>query len=345
MGQPVTGEGARSAQTHWLRCWPMRAVMCEHLGEPEDLEVRHLDPSPCGPGQVRVHIWAAGVNYVDALFVQGRYQIRPPLPFVPGSELAGEVTEVGEGVEGWRVGDRVMASVGLGAFADEVVLDADRLLRTPQRLGDGQAATMLQSYATAWYSLTRRTRVEPEEWVVALGGAGGVGLAVLDVARALGANVLSVASSDEKLQLCIQRGAHGVVDHRTEDLKERVRELTGGGADVVVDTVGGPLTEPALRSLREGGRLLVVGFASGTIPQLPANQVLLRNRAVVGVDWGAWALANPEANAVLIEEVVAEVERGALTPVEPTTYPLAEVGRALRDLLEGRVIGKLALVT
>lgn len=323
----------------------MRAVVCEQIGEPEELEIRHRDPAPCGPGQVRVHVWAAGVNYVDALFVQGRYQIRPEPPFVPGSELAGEVTEVGEGAEQWRVGDRVMASIGLGAYTDEVVLDADRLLRTPPRLSDGQAATMLQSYATAWYSLTRRTRLEPEEWVVALGGAGGVGLATLDVARSLGANVLSVASSDEKLQLCIQRGAHGVVDRRTDDLKERVRELTGGGADVVVDTVGGSLTEPALRALGENGRLLVVGFASGDIPRIPANQVLLRNRSVIGVDWGAWALGHPEANAVLVEEVLAEVDRGVLTPVEPTAYPLAEVGRALRDLLEGRVVGKVCLTT
>jgi len=323
----------------------MRAVLCDDVGEPEALEVRHLEPAPCGPGMVRVHIWAAGVNYVDALFVQGRYQIRPPTPFVPGSELAGEVTEVGEGVEGWRIGDRVLASVGLGAFADEIVLDAGQLVRTPARLTDGQAATMVQSYATAWYSLTRRTRLEPEEWVVALGGAGGVGLATLDVARSFGANVISVASSDAKLQLCIQRGAHGVVDHRNEDLKSRVRELTGGGADVALDTVGGSLTEPALRALGDGGRLLVVGFASGEIPRLPANQVLLRNRSVLGVDWGAWALANPEANAALVAEVMDAVEQGALTPVEPTPYPLAEAGRALRDLLEGRVVGKLALVT
>lgn len=323
----------------------MRAAICERFGDPSGLEVRHVDPSPCGPGKVRVHIWAAGLNYVDALFVQGRYQIRPPLPFVPGSELAGEVTEVGDGVEGWRIGDRVMASVGLGGFADEIVVDASQLLGIPDRLDYGQAATMIQSYATAWYSLTRRIRVEPEEWIVVLGGAGGVGLAALDVGRALGAKVISVASTDEKLQLCIQRGAHNVVNHRSEPLKERVRELTGGGADVVVDTVGGELSEQALRALRERGRLLVVGFASGTIPDLPANQILLRNRSVVGVDWGAWAMSDPAGNAAVIGELLAEVDRGALTPVEPVQYPLAEVGRALGDLLGRRVTGKACLVT
>ena len=323
----------------------MRAAICDRFGEPSELEVRQVDAAPCGPGKVRVHIWAAGLNYVDALFVQGRYQIRPPLPFVPGSELAGEVTEVGDGVDGWRIGDRVMASVGLGGFADEIVVDASQLLGIPDRLDYGQAATMIQSYATAWYSLTRRTRVEPDEWIVVLGGAGGVGLAALDVGRALGAKVVSVASTDEKLQLCIQRGAHNVVNHRTEPLKDRVRELTGGGADVVVDTVGGELSVQSLRSLRERGRLLVVGFASGTIPELPANQVLLRNRSVVGVDWGAWAMSDPAGNAAVIGELLAEVDRGALTPVEPVQYPLAEVGRALGDLLERRVTGKACLVT
>lgn len=323
----------------------MRAVLCTAFGEPESLEVSHVESAPCGEGQVRVHIWAAGLNYVDALFVQGRYQIRPSLPFVPGSEIAGEVTEVGPGVDRWAVGDRVMASIGLGGFADEAVLKAAQLRATPEVLTDAQAATMTQSYATAWYCLTRRTRIEPQDWVVSLGGAGGVGLAVLDVARALGAKVISVASSDERLQLCIERGAHGVVNHRTEDLKQRVRELTDGGADVAVDTVGGDLSDPALRCLRDGGRLLVVGFASGTIPALAANQILLRNRSVIGVDWGAWAMANPAANDELLDEVMAQVEAGALSPVEPQTYPLADAGAALRELLEGRIAGKACLVT
>jgi NADPH:quinone reductase len=323
----------------------MRATICHVFGEPEDLEVRQVDPSPCGRQQVRVHIWAAGLNYVDALFVQGRYQIRPALPFTPGSEFAGEVTEVGEGVQRWRVGDRVMSSIGLGAFADEVIVGEDQLLAVPDQLDDRRAATMMQSYATAWYSLTRRTRLAPDEWVVVLGGAGGVGLAVLDCARALGAKVISVASTPAKLQLCIERGAHGVIDHTAEDLKERVRELTGGGADVVVDTVGGDLSEPSLRGLREGGRLLVVGFASGTIPRFPANQVLLRNRSVIGVDWGAWAMANPQENAAVLAELLQHVGNGTLSPVEPVGYPLAEVGAALRDLLERRVTGKACLFT
>lgn len=323
----------------------MRAVVCTRFDEPEALELRQLDTPPCGPCDARVHVWASGLNYVDALFVQGRYQIRPPLPFVPGSELAGEVTEVGDEVDGVAVGDRVMASIGLGGYADEVVVAADRLVAIPDRLSYGQAATMTQSYATAWYALTRRTTLAPDEWVVVLGAAGGVGLAAIDVARALGAKVVAAASSPEKLAVCIERGAHGVVDYGTEPLKERVRELTDGGSDVVVDPVGGDLAEPALRSLGDGGRYLVIGFASGSIPNLPANQILLRNRTVLGVDWGAWALADPGADAELFSEVLAAVDHGSLDPAEPTVYPLAEAGSALRDLLERRVTGKACLVS
>jgi NADPH2:quinone reductase len=321
----------------------MRAVVCDAFAEPEALELRQLDTPPCGPGQVRVHVWASGVNYVDALFVQGKYQIRPPLPFVPGSEIAGEVTEVGSDVPGVEVGDRVMASVGLGGYADEIVLSPRQLTRIPDRLSYGQASTMTQSYATAWFSLTRRTTVSPDSWVLVLGAAGGVGLAAIDVARALGAKVIAAASTDEKLQLCIERGAHGVVNYSTEDLKSRVRELTDGGADIAVDTVGGDLSEAALRSLGTGGRLMVIGFASGRIPELPANQVLLRNRMVIGVDWGAWAMSDPEGNAVVMSEVLTLVDDGTLSPAEPGTYSLADAGTALRDLLERRITGKVCL--
>lgn len=321
----------------------MRAVVCRSLDGPEALVVEERPTEPCGEGRVRVRVWACGVNYVDGLFVSGRYQIKPPLPFVPGSEVAGEITEVGPGVEDWVVGDEVMCSTGLGGFVDELVVAPDRLVHIPGGLSFEQAATMGQSYATAWFCLTRRTTVSPEDWIVVLGAAGGVGLATLDVARALGAHTIAAASSPEKLQVCIARGAHAVVDYSTEDLKARVRELTDGGADVVVDPVGGLLAEAGLRSLGEDGRLLVVGFASGDIPSLPANQILLRNRRVIGVDWGAWAMAHPAENAELLDEVLARAADGTLSPVEPTTYPLQDAGRALRDLLERRVTGKVCL--
>lgn len=326
----------------------MRAVVCGSFGEPEQLRVAELDTPSCGEDRVRVRIWASGVNYVDALFVQGRYQIKPQLPFVPGSEIAGEITEIGAEVRGRHIGERVMASIGLGGFADEVVLRPEQLTPIPEQLSFGQAATMGQSYCTAWFTLTRRTALRPGDWVVVFGAAGGVGLAMLDVARSLGADTVAVASTAEKLQLCIERSANAVIDssapvEEAGALRSRIRAITGGGADVVVDTVGGALAEDGLRSLREGGRLMVVGFASGDIPSLPANQVLLRNRSVLGVDWGAWALAHPQENAELLAEVLGRVEAGSLSPVEPTVLPLEEAGAALRDLLGRRVVGKVAL--
>jgi NADPH:quinone reductase len=327
-----------------VRSHLVRAVVCRELGDPESLAVEERPSPPIGADQLRLRVRACGVNYVDALFVAGRYQIRPEPPFVPGSEIAGDVIEVGSAVRGWTVGDRASASVGLGGFVDEAVVAAGACHPTPATLDDPRAATMGQSYSTAWFTLTRRTRLEPGEWVVALGAGGGVGLATLDVARALGARTLAVASSAEKLQRCIERGVHDVVNAGYEDVKSRVRMLTGGGADVVVDPVGGELSEAGLRSLREQGRLMVLGFASGEIPRLPANQVLLRNRHVIGVDWGAWALSRPREQRVLWGEVADAVTAGRLDPVAPTVLPLDRAAQALRDLLERRVVGKLCLV-
>ncbi len=322
----------------------MQSVACRELGEPESVVLEDREPPELSADRVRVSVAAAGVNYVDGLFVQGLYQIKPSLPFVPGSELAGTVSSVGAAVTGWSVGDRVMASVGLGAFASEVDLSPAQLLAVPDTVTDTQAATLGQSYATAWFSLTRRTQVRSGEWIVVLGAAGGVGLATLDVARALELNTIAAASSAPKLELCIRRGAHEVVNYTEEDLKSRVRELTDGGADVAVDPVGGEHTEAALRALGDFGRLVVIGFASGTIPHLPANQILLRNRTVVGVDWGIWALTNPAANTELMGEILTAAADGAISPVEPQVRPLSEAGEAMRDLLERRLTGKVCLV-
>ncbi|HTO00511.1 MAG TPA: NADPH:quinone oxidoreductase family protein [Microthrixaceae bacterium] len=321
----------------------MRAVVCHTLSGPEGLEIEQLPSPDCPDDRIRIHVWASGLNYVDALFVQGLYQLKPALPFIPGSEVAGEITEVGSAVSGWQVGDRVFASIGLGGFAGEVVVNPAQLIRIPDRLSYGQAATMTQSYATAWFALTRRTMIQPDEWMTVLGAAGGVGLAMIDVGRALGAKVIAAASTDEKLQLCIERGAHGIIKYSDEDLKTRIRELTDGGADVVVDPIGGENSEKALRGLTDNGRFLVVGFASGAIPNLPANQILLRNRNVIGVDWGSWAMSQPDLNAALLSDVVSAVDNGVLTPIEPVEYPLNDVSIALRDLLERKLSGKACL--
>lgn len=322
----------------------MERVVCTAWGPPEGLVVEHGSvPSP-GAGQVVVEVAAAGVNFVDALFVAGTYQIKVPPPFTPGSELAGTVVSVGSDVTSVSVGDRVLSSLGLGAFASHVVLPAGAVTAVPDGLDLSTAAALGQSYCTAWFALTRRTRLDPGDRVLVLGAAGGVGLAAIDVARALGARVVAAASTAEKLDAARAMGAEATIAYLDEDLKVRARELTDGGPDVAIDPVGAPHTEAALRSLGVGGRLLVIGFAAGEIASLPANQVLLRNRSVLGVDWGAWAMSDPAGQGALLREVLEAVAADRLHPVAPVERPLSEAGAVLRDLLERRSIGKTVLV-
>ncbi len=299
----------------------MRRIVCRQWGPPEELEVEDgPDPVP-GPGQVVVAVDAAGVNFVDALFVAGTYQIKVPPPFTPGSELVGRVVALGEGVTEVAVGDRVLSSIGLGAWATHAVVRASALTPVPDGLDDAVAAALVQSYCTAWFTLTRRMAVTPGESVLVLGAGGGVGLAAIDVARSLGATVIAAASSPEKLADARAMGADASIAYEDEDLKARARELSGGGVDVVVDPVGGRHTEAALRALGPFGRLAVIGFAAGDIPKLPTNQVLLNNRTVAGVDWGAWAMRNGSAQAELLDEVLAAVADGRLHPPSPTVRP------------------------
>ena len=322
----------------------MRRIVCTQWGPPEDLVlVDEADPVP-GEGQVLVEVAAAGVNFVDALFVAGTYQIKVPPPFTPGSELAGTVTAVGPGVELIEVGDRVLSSLGLGGYASHAVLPALSLTRIPDAIELPTAAALVQSYCTAWFALKRRTTVRPDETVLVMGAGGGVGLAAIDVARSMGARVIAAASTDEKLEAARAMGASDTIAYETEDLKARARELSEGGVDVVIDPVGGPHTDPALRALGVFGRLVVIGFAAGGIASLPANQVLLKNRTVVGVDWGAWAMQHPAAQAVVLDEVLDGVRLGDLHPVAPAERPLADAGAVLRDLLERRLQGKTVLV-
>lgn len=322
----------------------MQRIVCTQWGPPEGLVVEEApDPVP-GEGQVLVEVAAAGVNFVDALFVAGTYQIKVPPPFTPGSELAGVVRQVGDGVEGVWPGDHVVSSVGLGAFASHVVLPALSVTRVPKEFDLPTAAALGQSYCTAWFALRRRTTVRPGETVLVLGAAGGVGLACIDVARSLGAKVIAAASTDDKLADARAMGATDVIAYESEDLKTRARELSGGGVDVVIDPVGAPHTEAALRALGFGGRLVVIGFAAGEIARIPANQVLLNNRSVVGVDWGAWAMKNAASQAVLLDEVLDAVRAGTLHPVTPSQRPLEDAGAVLRDLLERRLRGKTVLI-
>jgi len=322
----------------------VRVVVCRELGSLDNVVIEERDaPSP-GPGQAVVRVRAAGVNYVDGLLCQGRYQLKPTPPFVPGGEIAGEIVALGEGVHALGVGDRVLAMTGFGAFAEQVLISADTLFRVPPGLGFGQAASCVQSYATAMFALSRRTTVAGGEWVLVLGAGGGIGLATVDVATAMGARVIAAASSCDKLALAEHMGAVATIAYEDEDLKDRARALSGGGVDVVVDPVGGRHSEPALRALAPFGRFLVLGFASGPIATVPLNQVLLRNRAVVGVDWGAWAMSDLAGNRALVEEVLAMMAAGRLHPTVPAQRALDEAADAMRALIDRQVTGKVVLI-
>ena len=331
----------------------MRVVSCSILGplsDPAVLVVEERPSAPCGPGDVRIEVTAAGVNFVDGLFVQGLYQIKPPLPFVPGNEVAGRVIEVGHSVTTHGVGDRVFANVGLGGYASEVVVDARRAVHTPATLTDGQAATCTQSYSTAWFALHHRARARAGQSLLVLGAGGGVGLAAVDVGRAMGLTVFAAASSADKRAAASERGAVAVIDSSSEDVKARVKEHAkqhtgdGDGVDLVFDPIGGEQGEQALRALREDGQLIVIGFASGTIPKLAANQVLLRNRRVTGVDWGAWVGRNPRDNQQMLDDVLSAIGAGELRPFEPVPYPLHRAAQALQDQLDRKITGKAVLV-
>ena len=320
----------------------MRRVVCKEFGPLDGLVVED-GPSPvAGPGQVVVDVKAAGVNYVDALFVQGKYQIKPPTPFTPGSDIAGVVSSVGDGVTTASVGDRVIASSGLGAFAEQVAVGAGGLFALPDGVGFEIGAAISQSYATALYTFRYRAPLEPGQWVLVTGAGGGVGRANVDVARSMGARVIGVASSEEKRAAAVEAGAEATIDV-TEDIKVRAREISGGGVDVVADQVGGELAEPCLRALKWGGRFLVVGFTGG-IPRIPLNQVLLNSRQVDRDRVGRVGYAQSDDNRVLLADVLDQVAVGTLHPAMPTVAKLEECTQVLKDFEERRVTGRVVLV-
>ncbi len=323
----------------------MRRIVCREFGAPDRLIVEDApDPRP-GPGEVLVGVRAAGVSFVDGLIVGGSYQLKPPLPFTPGLTVAGQVLGAGDGVPGWPAGRRVVGcSLALGGYASHRVLPAQAIVPLPDAVRYEVAATAVESYATILFALTRRATLRPGEWVLVLGAGGGVGLAAVDVASSLGARVIAAASSQPKRAAAISAGAEAVIDYQAEDLRARVRALTGAGADLVVDPVGDRFAEPALRSLRDCGRYLVVGFAGGAIPRLPLNRVLLENRTLVGIDWGAWSRRDPAGNQALVAGLLDSVAAGRLHPVTPATYPLERAAEALTRLAGRRVTGKLALL-
>jgi NADPH2:quinone reductase len=323
----------------------MRALLCKAYGPPDQLVLEEVAPLSPGPGQVVIRVKACGVNFPDTLIIQGQYQFKPPMPFAPGAEVAGIVTAVGADVAHLREGQPVIAFLGWGGFAEEVMADAARTIPMPPGLDFATAAAFVLTYGTSHHALTDRAQLQAGETLLVLGAAGGVGLAAVELGKLAAARVIAAASTDEKLEVCRQHGADELINYSSQDLRERLKALTGGnGVDVVYDPVGGGLSEAALRSMAWRGRLLAVGFASGEIPRLPLNLALLKGCAIVGVFWGEFTAREPRRGQQQLGELLGWLAQGKLRPHISATYPLERAADALNDILERKVMGKAVVV-
>ena len=322
----------------------MHSVCCYQFGSPDALERVDVDTPKPESGEVLVEITAAGVGFVDGLMVQGLYQVKPPLPYYPGSEFAGIVRTVGANVQGFIPGDRVMGLASSGAFADALTISAKQLIKLPAILDDATAAGLYINYATALYGLRDCGDLKSGETILILGAAGGVGSAAISVAKAMGAYVIAAASTAGKRDAAITFGADEVVDYSQPDWRDTLKAMTQGrGLNLVYDPVGGDTAEPAFRSLSPGGRFLVVGFASGTIPKLPFNLALLKRSALIGVDWGGESRADPSINHSLMTTLMDWIEHSKLKPAAVVTLPMSEFREGLNAQLAGKIVGKLVL--
>jgi NADPH2:quinone reductase len=323
----------------------MKAVICKTYGSPENLVLEDVEPLKPVQGQVVVSVKACGVNFPDTLIIQGLYQFKPSPPFSPGSEVAGIVKEVGAGVERVKPGDRVIAFSAYGGFAEEMLVEAGGLIPIPAAIDFDTAASFVMTYGTSIHALKDRAHLLPGETLLVLGAAGGIGLAAVEIGKAMGAKVIAAASSEEKLTICRQHGADVAIDYSNEDLNERVKALTNGhGVDVIVDPVGGAYSEPALRSMAWNGRFLVIGFTSGDIPRIPLNLALLKGCSIVGVFWGSFATRDPQHNHKNLRDLLGWLQAGKLKPRISARYPLERAADALNDILQRKVMGKTVLV-
>ncbi|RMG86964.1 MAG: NADPH:quinone oxidoreductase family protein [Bacteroidetes bacterium] len=323
----------------------MKAIVCESYGPPSQLTYKDI-PSPTpGKDDVLIQIKACGVNFPDVLIIQGKYQFKPPLPFSPGSDVAGIVKAVGENVRRYKVGDEVIAMVPHGGFAEEVVAHKNTVFPKLPGMDFPVAASFLMAYGTSFHALKDRAKLQAGETMLVLGASGGVGLAAVELGKLMGARVIAAASTDDKLELCKTYGADAVINYTTEDLKARINELTDKkGVDVVYDPVGGPWSEIALRRMAWEGRFLVIGFAAGDIPKIPLNLPLLKGCAIVGVFWGAFAMRDPKANLANTQQLIQWFMEGKIKPHLHATYPLAEAPKALEEMMNRKVKGKVVIV-
>lgn len=320
----------------------MRAAICRSYGTPEDLVIDDLPDPTAGPGQLVVRVHAAAVNFPDVLLIAGRYQVRIPVPFIPGSELAGEVIAVGDGTP-LRPGQRVSATTPTGAFAEQALLDAGAVTLIPDGVDFASAAAFGVAYRTAYHALRSVAALRQGDWVVVLGAAGGVGLAAVDLAVAMRARVLAAGSGPEKLALCRQRGAEATVDYGREDLKTRIRELTGDTARVVIDPVGGPYSEPALRALARGGTFVTLGYAAGAIPAIPLNLILLKGITLRGMEIRTFTGDRPDDAARDLRELTQMFAAGTVRPHIGARFPLSETAAALRMVADRKALGKVVI--
>jgi NADPH2:quinone reductase len=322
----------------------MRAARCLAYGPPSSVIVEEVDDPVPSDGQVVVDVAAAAVNFPDVLLVADQYQWHVPVPFTPGSEFAGTVRSIGPGVEGLSVGDPVVGATLIGAFAEQVVVGAAAVQPVEPGVDLRAAAASGIAHRTAYHALRSMARVAPDEWVVVLGAAGGVGLAAVELAAVLGARVVAAVSTPGKAALCLDKGATAVIVYGTENLKERIKEITGGGADVAIDPVGGPYSEQALRAVRWGGRFVSVGFASGEIPRIPLNLVLLKGVVVSGFTIEGFSRNRPDDESRDRAELASLLASGAVRPHVSASYPLDQVALALADLSERRATGKVLII-
>ncbi len=322
----------------------MKAILCKSWGLPDTLVVEELPDVVPGPGQIAIDVQAAGVNFPDVLIIQNKYQFKPELPFTPGSELAGIVRAVGEGVTQFKTGDKVLAFVSQGAFAQQIAVPVQIAMPMPPGLDFDTAAAVTLTYGTSHHAVVDRAQLKAGETMLVLGAAGGVGLAAIEIGKALGARVIAAASTDEKLEVCKAHGADATINYSTQDLREAIKTATDGkGPDVIYDPVGGVYAEPAFRSIAWRGRYLVIGFANGEIPKLPLNLPLLKGASLVGVFWGEFARREPKANLAAMRELMSWMAEGKIKPHISGRYALADTPKALNDMAARKVTGKVVI--
>ena len=322
----------------------MKAVLCKAFGPADTLVVEDVSSPEIKKNEVLLDVHAAGINFPDTLIIEGKYQFKPPFPFSPGGEASGVISAVGEKVSHLKVGDRVMALTGWGSCAEQIAVPAYNILPMPDAMDFTTAAAFSMTYGTAMHALKQRGALQAGETLLVLGASGGVGLAAIEIGKAMGARVIAAASSAEKLEVARQAGADELINYQDEDVRERLKTLTKGqGVDVIIDPVGGDMSETVLRSIAWNGRMLVIGFASGTIPSLPANLPLLKGAAVIGVFWGSFAQRQPQDNVANFQQLFAWFAEGKLKPLVSQTFALEDTAQAINTLAARKAVGKLVI--